>query len=35
MKHLKKFNEELESETYLSAAEKLRKKGHLQRGKSL
>jgi hypothetical protein len=35
MKYLKKFNEELESETYLSAAEKLRKKGHLQRGKSL
>lgn len=35
MKHLKKFNEELKSETYLSAAEKLRKKGHLQRSKSL
>lgn len=35
MKYLKKFNEELESETYLSAAEKLRKKGHLQRGRSL
>lgn len=26
MKHLKKFNEELKSETYLSAAQKLRKK---------
>lgn len=35
MKHLKKFNEELKSETYLSAAQKLRKKGHLQRSKSL
>jgi hypothetical protein len=35
MKHLKKFNEELEPSTYLTASRKLKKLGHERRAKSL
>ena len=35
MKHLKKFNEELEYSTYQSAAKKLRSKNHIVRARSL
>jgi hypothetical protein len=35
MKYLRKFNEELNRETYLSAASKLKDKGHKKRSKSL
>jgi hypothetical protein len=35
MKHLKKFNEELEPSTYLTASRKLKKLGHERRSKSL
>lgn len=35
MKHIKKFNEELAPETYMSAADKLRAKGHGKRADEL
>jgi hypothetical protein len=35
MKYLKKFNEELDTNTYLSASNKLKSKGHLKRAKEL